>query len=103
MTKLDLSMCKDIKISISIPLEISVKDIDKYNISSGLYNDICYTLTSESGTDEPLKDRQNEYKNSNISVCEEDCDFSTYDVFNQKAICSCFTKINLPIISELKV
>ena len=41
LTRLNLTICKNIKIIISIPLHISSKDIDKYNISSGLYNDIC--------------------------------------------------------------
>ena len=103
LTRLNLSMCKNLKINILIPLEISIDDIDKYNISSPLYNDICYTLTSESGTDKPLIDRQNEYKKSNISVCEEDCVFSDYDNLNKKAICSCFTKLKLPLISDIKV
>ena len=50
-----------------------------------------------------MKDRKDEYKNSNISVCEEDCDFSEYDYDNKKAICSCFIKINIPMISQIKV
>ena len=102
-TKLDLSICKNIKIDISIPIIISNKEIDKYNRNSSLYNDICHTFTSESGTDKPLKDRQNEYLNNNISACEENCEFSEYDNINKKAICSCFTKIKLPLISEIKV
>ena len=103
LTKLDISICKDITIDISIPIDIPIDELDKYNTSSGLYNDLCYTLTSESGTDKTLKDRQNEYKTSNISVCEEGCDFSQYDSENKKAICSCFTKVKLPLISEIKV
>ena len=102
-TKLDLSICKNIKIDISIPIVIPNKEIDKYNKSSDLYNNICYTLTTESRTDKSLKDRQNEYLNNNISACEEDCEFSQYDYLNNKAICSCFTKIKLPLISEIKV
>ena len=46
-------------------------------------------------TDKPIIDRQNEYKKSNISVCEEDCIFSEYDNLNKKALCSCFTKLKL--------
>ena len=102
-TKLNLSICKNIKIDISIPIEIPIDELDKYNKSSGLYNDICYTLTSESGTDKPLIDRRNEFKNNNKTVCEEDCDFTDYDTNNKKAICSCFTKMKFPLISEIKV
>jgi len=100
---LNLSICKNIKIDISIPIEISKDEIDKYNRSSALYNDICYISTSKSGTDKTLKDRQNEYKSNNISICEEDCEFIDYNFESKKAICSCLTKVKLPIISEIKV
>ena len=54
-----------------------MKSLDKYyNKSSPLYNDICYTLASENGLDKPLKDRQDDYKKNNISICEEGCDFT---------------------------
>ena len=54
---LNLSICKNIKIDITIPIEISKDEIDKYNKSSAIYNNICYISTSESGTDKTLKDR----------------------------------------------
>ena len=104
LTLLNLSDCKDMKIDISIPFEIPKGQIDKYNKSSELYNSICVTSTSEDGTDEPYKDRQNNYKNDNsLKVCEEDCDFADYDIINKKALCSCSTKINLPLISKIKI
>ena len=100
---LNLSICENIKIDISIPIELSKEEIDKYNKSSNIYNDICYISTSETGTDKPLIDRQKEYKNINFSVCEENCDFVEYDFENKKAICSCLTKVKLPLISEIQV
>ena len=92
------------KIDISIPFEIPKGQKDKYNKSSALYNSICITSTSEDGTDEPYKDRQNNYKmNNSLKVCEEDCDFNDYDNKNKKALCSCSAKIKLPAISEIKI
>ena len=102
-TRLDLSLCKNYKIDISIPFIIPINEIDKYNKSSAFYNDLCYTLTSESGTDKILKDRQNEYITNNMSICEEDCDFTHYDDKTNKALCSCYIKMKLPMISEIKV
>ena len=72
---LNLSICKGMKINKSIPLNISESDIDKYNSSSSYYNDICYTTTSNTGTDITLTDRRNEYINNNMTVCEESPDF----------------------------
>ena len=101
LTKLDLNFCKGIKIDISFPIYIPNNEIDKYNKSSGYYNDICYTLTSDSGTDKSLKDRKNEYKIYNLSVCEEDCEFTSYNKDFKKAVCSCFTKKDMTLISKI--
>ena len=104
LTKLDLSICENEKIIISIPIDIPTSDVDKYNSSSNLYNDLYYTLTSETGTDKYLKDRQEEYNNiNNLSICEEGCEFSEYDEITKTASCSCLTKIKLSLIFEIKV
>ena len=78
LIKLNLTVCKDSKIDLSIPIVIT-ESLDKVNQSSGYYNDICYTYTSEDGTDISLSDRKEEFINNNLTVCEEDCDFINYD------------------------
>ena len=100
---LDLSFCKNTKIEVSLPVYISIDDIDYYNKSSGFYNDICYRLTTEFYTDKSIKDRRKEYIDKHLSICEEDCDFTEYDLVTKKAKCSCFTKIKMPLISDIKV
>ena len=50
LKKLNLSICKDDKIYLSIPFEIN-ENLDKFNISSRYYNDICYKAQSERGAD----------------------------------------------------
>ena len=77
--------------SISIPISIS-ENIDILNSSSGYYNDICYTATSESGTDISLKDRKTQFVEDNKMICQEDCDFSNYNSISQKAQCLCKVK-----------
>ena len=67
LSKLDLNFCKDTKLRLAIPRDINIDELDKYNISSDIYNDICYTLTNENGTDKPLKERQKEFVNNNMS------------------------------------
>ena len=89
LTKLNLNSCQNIKISLTIPVN-NLDSIDKLNKSSGYYNDLCYTATTESGTDIALKDRKNEY--TNITVCQEDCDFVDYNYASKKAKCSCTVK-----------
>ena len=91
LIKLNKSYCSNVKVEISYHI-ILTDNIDKYNTSSGYYNDICYTTTSDSGTDILLKDRKNEYINNNRAVCQDGCDFTKYDYNTQKAICSCDIK-----------
>ena len=86
LEKLNLSICLYTKIYLSIPTIIS-ENLDILNSSSGYYNDICYSTTSESGTDISLKDRKNEY--SNKAVCQDECEFLNYNYDNQKANCTC--------------
>ena len=89
LEKLNKSVCANSKISLYIHIVIN-DNLDKLDSNSGYYNDICYTTTSESGTDISLKDRKNEYINN--TVCQEDCDFSGYNSTSQKAKCSCKVK-----------
>ena len=91
LTKLNISICKNTKITLSVPIIIT-ESLDKLNISSGYYNDICYIATSDSGTDITLYDRKEEYKTNNKIICQEDCDFSNYDYNTHEAICSCNVK-----------
>ena len=102
LIKLNLTACEKSKILIYIPFKIT-KNIDKYNISSGYYNDICYTTTSEDGADITIKDRRKKYMDGDKIVCQEDCEFSKYDSVNFKAMCSCHFKESSPSIINMKI
>ena len=102
LEKLDLSVCKNEKIEIAIPVELQ-DDLYKYDPQSDYYNDICFTHTSDSGTDITLSDRHDDFVENNMTLCEEDCTFVRYDFINNKSICSCEIKINLPFISEITI
>ena len=100
LTKLDLTYCQNNKISISIPIN-NVDNLDKLNKSSSYYNDLCYTATSDSGTDITLKDRKNEYPS--IAVCQDDCDFVDYNYTTKKAKCSCEAKKSSKSFVDMKI
>ena len=87
LIKLNLTVCEKSKISILIPIKTN-DNIDVLNISSGYYNDRCYTTTSEDGTDISLKDRQTEFVNKDKIICQENCELSEYDQETSKAKCS---------------
>ena len=72
----------------NLSIELS-ENLDTLNTSSGYFNDLCYTTTSEDGTDISLKDRQDDYIQNNKTVCQDDCDFDYYDKNTRVVKCSC--------------
>ena len=91
LEKLNLTICKNTKISINIPIEIN-DNVDKFNTSSGYFNDICYSTTSDDGTDISLQDRKNEYIYGDNIICQDGCEFSAYNSKINKAKCECNAK-----------
>jgi len=91
LVRLNITACENSLINLFIPIIIN-DNIDKYNSSSGYYNDICYTTTSESGTDISINDRRKDYVEGNKSICQEECIFSEYDYNIKKAKCICKVK-----------
>ena len=102
LKKLNLSVCEKSKVSLIIPVKIE-ENIEKLNMSSRYYNDLCYTSMSDFGTDINLKDRKKEFIEGNKTVCEEGCDFEEYDYINEKAKCSCKVKLSLSSFSDIKI
>ena len=88
---MNISICSETKIALIIPIEIT-ESLDKLNTSSDYYSDICYTATSDSGTDILLKDRKKEFLEGNKTICQDDCDFYEYNYSTKKANCSCNVK-----------
>jgi len=98
--KLDLSVCDDLKIEISLPVFINEEELYKHDPSSDYYNDKCYSYESDNGTDLTLSDRQNEYANNNLTICEVNCDLINYDIETKYATCNCDIKSDINIDSE---
>ena len=102
LQKLNISICKDIKISFSIPIQLT-ENLDELNTSSGYFNDICYKSTSESGTDILLNDRRINFIENNKTICQEHCDFTDYNDKEQIANCSCFVKESSDSYSNMNI
>ena len=102
LEKLELDCCLETKIEISIPVTINEDYLFKYNSSDEYYNDLCYSYTTENRTDIAIKDRQNEFIDNNMSLCEKNCDYMKYNTSNKKAYCQCKAKGSFSSISEIK-
>ena len=99
---LNLTICKDMKISVSTPVKLdsstsSLYDLlkdsgyDLFNESSDFYTDICSTFTSQNGTDMTLEDRKKEIfsTSANLSLCQSGCELESYNSTTRKAKCEC--------------
>ena len=102
LIKLNLSVCQNTRVEISIPIKL-IDNLDKLNSSSGYFNDICYVTTSESGTDISLEDRRNNFIEGNKTICQEDCFFSEYDTESQNAKCLCKAKEFESFFNNMKI
>ena len=91
LNKMNLAICKNIKIDLFIPVIIN-ETLEKINPKSDYYNDICYTITTKNNTDFPLYQRKKEFINNRRTLCEENCDFKDYYNSIRKVACSCNVK-----------
>jgi len=73
------------------------------NSSRGYYNDICYTTTSDSGTDISLNDRKKEFVEQNKTICQDNCFLAEYNYITQIANCSCKVKAASSFFKEMKI
>ena len=102
LTQLNLTICKDMKISVSTPVKLdsstsSLYDLlkdsgyDLFNESSDFYTDICSTFTSQNGTDMTLEDRKKEIfsTSANLYLCQSGCELESYNSTTRKAKCEC--------------
>lgn len=110
--KLDISVCKEknVTISISYPIDIdddvkeAAKDmlndgIDVFNSKDEFFNDICSTYVTENNTDVILKDRRADFY-KNFSFCEEGCDYESFNYTTSRVKCNCEIKTEVNDIKE---
>ena len=108
-TKLNLSLCEGNDINLYIPIELhshtqklydelNKSGYDLFNINDKFYQDICTPYKSENDTDILLSDRINDiyYKNNNLTLCQENCEYSHYIAETKLLKCKC--KVNTDLI-----
>ena len=99
--RLNLSYCEDILIKLNIPVSINENNLYKYDPNSGYYTDNCFAYTTEDGTDIILNDRKQEFSDNNLSLCENNCNYTGYDTSTKKSACDCAIKNKMELISEI--
>ena len=101
--KLNLKYCQNEQIDIALPVSINENELFKYNPNSDFYNDICSTYTTNYKTDISLKDRQKEFLNKNLTLCETNCHYSFYNYKLKKVECKCDVKYKINDLNEIKI
>ena len=111
---LKLEECSGNNVIINVPIELSSEMEEIYeflsqsgynvfNSNDSFYNDICASFTTQNGTDILLYDRRMDIYRStlNISLCQEGCNFQSYNIETKKAECDCYSQKNDLSIKDL--
>ena len=118
LEELDLKVCQNLPINISVPANLSSETITLYenlkksgynlfNSKDKFYNDICTAYTSINNTDILLIDRQKDIyeKFGNLEICQENCELQSYHSESTMVSCSCdiqSNKTNLDLYIQQK-
>ena len=86
---------------MNIPINIDESKLYKYDPNSEYYNDNCVSYTSENGIDMLLSDRQKEYSNNILALCQNDCIYTGYNQNDKQSLCDCSLKNKMDLISEI--
>ena len=103
LKKIDLNICIEDKIQISVPVKVNESNLEKHNPSSIYYNDICYPSSSLNGADLILADKIYEYVNYNYTLCENNCKFSSYNTEKKQVVCECQIKTDINVNSDIVI
>jgi len=100
-SKLDLTYCKEILLELNIPVSIDENNLFKYDPNSNYYTDNCYAYTTDNGTDIILSDRQQEFIDNKLSLCENKCNYIRYEAKTKQSSCNCTAKNKIDLLSEI--
>ena len=100
---LDLNYCENQYILIQIPVSINENEIYKYNPYSEYYNNSCYPSSLDCDNNDLfiLYKRKKEFNTKNMSLCEKNCNFTSYDSTSKKVECQCKVKTTFSSLSDL--
>ena len=113
LEKINLSICENANVNIYPPLDLDPNIIrlakqlkeqgyDLFDSSDDFFNDICSPYNSFNRTDVILNDRKNDFYISNITLCEDTCQYEEFDLELLKPKCKCNAKTERKTESQVK-
>ena len=118
LKRLKLDYCKNLnlKIILYVPAQLDSTCVSLYEnlkkwgynlFDSGdpFYHDVCTLFTNQFGTDVIIEDRRKDYylPYNTLQLCQEGCDFNSYDKLIKKAECYCNGQTNVVITDITKL
>jgi hypothetical protein len=118
LKRLKLDYCKNLnlKIILYVPAQLDSTCVSLYEnlkkwgynlFDSGdpFYHDVCTLFTDQFGTDVIIEDRRKDYylPYNTLQLCQEGCDFNSYDKLIKKAECYCNGQTNVVITDITKL
>ena len=101
--KINLDICKNIKIKILSPVNLTSEETalyddlkkygyDLYNANDSFYQSICTQYTTSKGTDIIISDRKNYYYDKDANFCDNSCTYEGINTETKKVDCICEVK-----------
>ena len=91
------SSASNISIYYNLPVDINEDELYKYNPLSEYYADNCSYIGNLS-----LYERKKEYNNKNLSLCQVNCTFISYDYDKKQVKCECLLLYSSYVFGNLK-
>ena len=73
--------------------EITNGEVDLFNINESLFNDICYIMKSQNGTDVTRNKRKEDYY-QDINLCGDGCIYEGFNYSTNSSKCKCSENSN---------
>ena len=100
--KIDLSICSETKINISIPVVIEENNLFIHNPYSDYYKNKEYPNILDINDENILLERKDYFNENYLSLCEKDCIYKEYNINTKKVLCECKVKTKFASLSEIK-
>ena len=100
--KIDLSICIETEINISIPVIIEENNLYINNPYSEYYKNKDYPNILDNNDENILIERKEYFNENYLSLCEKNCKYKEYNTNTKKVLCECKVKTNFTKLSEIK-
>jgi len=94
----DMNICNNNLIGFTIPVKINEQELYKYNPLNEYYSENC------TAGELSLYERKQEYNENNLSLCQHNCTFDSYNYNKGSVKCNCYpTQLNTQLLHKFEL